>query len=229
MLPFIGPDYTPGSFPYVDDGSQPVDRTAWMAIFTESVEYFRNVAAADPTVSDAPAKADIFASTYRAALERVEPELCTCLHLCKLREDCLRNAGFTDVFKRVKNTENENALKLLGSVCAELDAFDVLEDSSATGAWTIVVQNILSGNIFDCGTAATRGANFCFQNSRAQLKSRPWAIDHLDGFISAMKTKKYTKVRGYQRSVLFNPSDTCTLTQSRSAPVRPRLSPPPRL
>ena len=31
-LPFIKPDYDPGSFPYLDDGSQPVSRAAWMAV-----------------------------------------------------------------------------------------------------------------------------------------------------------------------------------------------------
>ena len=214
-LPFIKPDYDPGSFPYLDDGSQPVSRAAWMAvgvvvgccceegtlnryrtlthslthwlppaqIFHESIEYFRGMAAADDSVPDASAKADAFADAYAAAI--ASPEHYSCLHLCKLREDALRDAGFRDIFRVVKATENANALKLLKSVLEELDALD------APSSWPVVISNILAGNIFDCGTAATRNDSFCFQTSRTYLKSRPWVIDDLDAFVRAMTSKTY--------------------------------------
>ena len=69
MLPFVSEDYKAGSFPYLDDGSQPVDRTAWMGIFYESIAYFRDMAAGDASVADAAVKADTFASSYRRSLD----------------------------------------------------------------------------------------------------------------------------------------------------------------
>jgi len=152
-------------------------------IFHESIEYFRSMAAADDSVPDASAKADAFADAYAAAI--ASPKHYSCLHLCKLREDALRNAGFRDIFRVVKATENANALKLLKSVLDELDALD------APSSWPVVISNILAGNIFDCGTAATRNDSFCFQTSRTYLKSRPWVIDDLNTFQRAMTSKTY--------------------------------------
>lgn len=41
---------------------------------------------------------------------------------CLLRDDCLSNAGFTDVFLSVKVKENADALLLLPALLLELDA-----------------------------------------------------------------------------------------------------------
>jgi hypothetical protein len=171
MLPFVQAGYSPGSFPYVDDGSQPVHRSEWMDIFYESIAYFRDMAAGDASVVDAKHKAQLFAASYRRSLDALEASPLdasvkyTCLHLCKLREQALREAGFTDVFREVKATENRNALRLLRGVCAELDAL------SESESWFVVIENLLAGNIFDCGSAATRGESFCFENSRGQSSS----------------------------------------------------------
>ena len=201
MLPFVSEEYEPGSFPYVDDGSQPVDRAAWMGIFYESIGYFRDIAALDRSVVDAQRKADSFAEAYRRSLDALENSPLdasvkyTCLHLCKLREHALREAGFTDVFRDVKANENVRALRLLRGVCAELDALPEVD------AWPVVIENILAGNIFDCGTAATRGGSFCFRNSRLELRPRPWAVDDLDLFVETMASKQ--KYRKYRKVLLF--------------------------
>ena len=225
-LPFIDPStYTPGSFPYVDDGSQPVDRATWLAIFYESIPYFSDMARADTSVEDAEVKAGTFASTYREWLDGLassplDPSVkYSCLYLCKLREEALRKAGFRDIFRQIKVTENGNALKLLRGVCKELDALTdgsgvASEGVTANGvtsngvaangttgqmiekqetAWATVIRNILAGNIFDCGTAATRGDVFCFERSRSKLADRPWIVDDLDLFVRTMMTKTYRK------------------------------------
>ena len=201
MLPFVQAGYSPGSFPYVDDGSQPVHRSEWLDIFYESIAYFRDMAAGDASVVDAKHKAQLFAASYRRSLDALEASPLdasvkyTCLHLCKLREQALREAGFTDVFREVKATENRNALRLLRGVCAELDALSEPE------CWIVVIQNLLAGNIFDCGSAATRDESFCFENSRAKLKPRPWVVDDVDLFVRTMRrtgddaeSKRYRKV-----------------------------------
>ena len=166
------------------------------------------MAAADDSVPDASAKADAFADAYAAAI--ASPEHYSCLHLCKLREDALRDAGFRDIFRVVKATENANALKLLKSVLEELDALDV------PSSWPVVISNILAGNIFDCGTAATRNDSFCFQTSRTYLKSRPWVIDDLDAFVRAMTSKTY----GLPARPSCARSHTHTPTHTRTRVVR---------
>lgn len=203
MLPFVSEDYKAGSFPYLDDGSQPVDRTAWMGIFYESIAYFRDMAAGDASVADAAVKADTFASSYRRSLDALGASPLdasvkyTCLHLCKLREHALREAGFTDVFRVVKATENHNALRLLRGVCAELDAL------SESESWFVVIENMLAGNIFDCGSSATRGESFCFENSRSKLRPRPWVIDDVDLFVQTMRGEDNSGPKRYNKVLVF--------------------------
>lgn len=44
-----------------------------------------------------------------------------CANLCTVRDACLHNAGFRDIFKSVKDSENVLCLALLPGVLAELD------------------------------------------------------------------------------------------------------------
>ena len=52
---------------------------------------------------------------------RLQGEACNVLTLCRLREECLRAAGFDDLFTRVKSDENAAALALLPSVLRHID------------------------------------------------------------------------------------------------------------
>ena len=92
-----------------------------------------------------------------------------CVALCRLREECLRAAGFEDIFESVKREENAAALRLLPSVLAYLDDEDVrwvAEDprrrrrdaASAERARERLRRalcGVLAGNIFDLGAAAS--------------------------------------------------------------------------
>jgi hypothetical protein len=89
----------------------------WMLIFRNSIDDFQALAEQDPTVPPSQRKtfggkaaqdvgrvkaAQQFADSYHKALDALEAgnsgERPACLILCKLREECLRMAGFKDVF-----------------------------------------------------------------------------------------------------------------------------------
>ncbi len=103
--------------------------TDWLNIFRESVTTFRRIASEDTTVpeSERSFRAAAFAAGYLAILDKIEAEvanspdsmhpLANCLELCRLREQALRDAGFTDVFRQIKAEENDKALLLLPTVC----------------------------------------------------------------------------------------------------------------
>lgn len=66
------------------------------------------------------------------------------------REIALQEAGFHDIYKRIKLEENEKALKLLPGVLEELDACG---DDEAR--WELLWRGVCAANIFDLGAAHT--------------------------------------------------------------------------
>ena len=120
----------------------------WIEIFRHSIGSFRRTAEADVSM---PLEARMraaqqFADSYRRAVDAAEQaelaayasgyltvssdggvisgdgrEPLGCLELCRLREEALLAAGFSDIFRSIKRQENDAALALLPGVCAELD------------------------------------------------------------------------------------------------------------
>lgn len=66
------------------------------------------------------------------------------------REIALEEAGFHDIYKSIKQEENEKALKLLPAVLAELDA-----EKSDHSRWELIWRGVCAANIFDLGAAHT--------------------------------------------------------------------------
>uniref|UniRef100_A0A2N9HV52 Damage-control phosphatase ARMT1-like metal-binding domain-containing protein n=1 Tax=Fagus sylvatica TaxID=28930 RepID=A0A2N9HV52_FAGSY len=82
---------------------------SWIDLFLNSIPSFKKRAESDPTVPDAPIKADKFAQRYAEILEdfKKDPESHggppDCILLCRIREQILRELGFRDIFKKVKD------------------------------------------------------------------------------------------------------------------------------
>lgn len=98
-------------------------------------------------------RAEMFGSIYRQHLAelRLKPKaygLLTVRSLLNLREQCLRQMGFNDIFQEVKEMENKAAIKLLGVVLNRLDTLDedMLIDT--------LIKHILAGNMHDWGSTA---------------------------------------------------------------------------
>ncbi|KAJ6792926.1 uncharacterized protein M6B38_381690 [Iris pallida] len=174
----------------------------WIDLFLNSVPSFRQLAENDPTVVDAPVKAEKFAQRYTQILEDMKknPESHggppDCILLCRLREQILRELGFRDIFKKVKDEENAKAISLFESVVRLID--DIEDDEKRVEN---LIRGILAGNIFDLGSAQlaevfARGG-MSFVASCQNLVARPWVIDDLDKY-----KVKWTK-RSWEKAVIF--------------------------
>ncbi|KAG0473615.1 hypothetical protein HPP92_015472 [Vanilla planifolia] len=174
----------------------------WIDLFLNSVPSFRQRAENDPTVIDAAAKAERFAQRYTEILEdlKKDPESHggppDCILLCRLREQVLRELGFRDIFKKVKDEENAKALSLFESVVRLNDSIE--DDGNRIEN---LVRGILAGNIFDLGSAQLAEVfakdGMSFLASCQNLVSRPWVIDDLDIFKA-----KWTK-KSWKKAVIF--------------------------
>ncbi|XP_072990055.1 damage-control phosphatase At2g17340-like [Typha latifolia] len=170
----------------------------WIDLFLNSVPSFRQRAENDPTVVDAPIKAEKFAQRYTAILEELKknPESHggppDCILLCRIREQILRELGFMDIFKKVKDEENAKAISLFENVVRLNDA---IEDEGKRVE--NLIRGILAGNIFDLGSAQLAEVfakdGMSFLASCQNLVPRPWVIDNLDAFITKWIKKSWNK------------------------------------
>ncbi|KAH7684362.1 AF1104-like protein [Dioscorea alata] len=170
----------------------------WIDLFLNSVPSFRQRAETDSSVVNAPEKAEKFAQRYTAILEDMKknPESHggppDCILLCRLREQILRELGFKDIFKKVKDEENAKAISLFESVVKLNNAIE--DDSKRVEN---LVRGILAGNIFDLGSAQLAEVfardGMSFLASCQNLVSRPWVIDDLDAFKVKWSKKSWKK------------------------------------
>ncbi|XP_059654118.1 damage-control phosphatase At2g17340-like [Cornus florida] len=171
---------------------------AWIDLFSNSIPSFRKRAESDETVADAHIKAEKFAQRYTELLEdlKKDPESHggppDCVLLCRLREQILRELGFRDIFKKVKDEENAKAISLFEDV---VHVNDAIED----GAKRVenLVRGIFAGNVFDLGSAQLAELfskdGMSFLASCQNLVPRPWVIDDLDTFIMKWGRKSWKK------------------------------------
>ncbi|PKA60375.1 Uncharacterized protein AXF42_Ash008435 [Apostasia shenzhenica] len=198
----IEANYRPCTIPYRFPSDNPRKATPveiqWIDLFLNSVPSFRKRAENDPTVTDAFAKAEKFAQRYTEILEDLknDPESHggppDCILLCRLREQILRELGFRDIFKKVKDDENAKAISLFEDVVRLNDAID--DDRNRVEN---LVRGILAGNIFDLGSAQLAEVfakdGMSFLASCQKLISRPWVIDDLDTFKTNWINKSWKK------------------------------------
>ncbi|KAI3864640.1 hypothetical protein MKX03_009160 [Papaver bracteatum] len=212
MVPFpllstpIESNYRACTIPYRFPSDNPRKATpteiSWINLFLNSVPSFRERAASDNTVADAPAKADKFAERYTEILEdlKKDPESHNgppdCIMLCRLREQILRELGFRDIFKKVKDEENAKAITLFAEVVRVSDAIEDVSKRVEN-----LVKGIFAGNIFDLGSAQLAEVfakdGMSFLASCQNIVPRPWVIDDLDKFQSSWSRKTW------KRAVIF--------------------------
>ncbi|XP_030461375.1 damage-control phosphatase At2g17340-like isoform X1 [Syzygium oleosum] len=208
MVPFpllqtpIESNYRACTIPYRFPSDHPKRPTptelAWIDLFRNSIPSFRNRAESDPTVPDAPVRAQKFAERYGAILEdlKKDPESHggppDCILLCRLREQVLRELGFRDIFKKVKDEENAKAISLFSDV---VNLNDAIEDEGRR--LENLVKGIFAGNIFDLGSAQLAEVfsrdGMSFLASCQNLLPRPWVIDDLDTLKLKWSKKSWKK------------------------------------
>lgn len=212
MVPFpllltpIESNYRACTIPYRFDSDNPRKATPaeilWIDLFLNSVPSFRQRAESDATIEDAPIKAEKFAQRYIMILEDLKRDPQShggppdCILLCRLREQLLRELGFRDIFKKVKDDENSKAISLFKEVV-------LLNDAIEDGGKRLenLVRGILAGNIFDLGSAELAEVfakdGMSFLASCQSLVPRPWVIDDLDNF-----KLKWTR-KSWKKAVIF--------------------------
>ncbi|KAG5248199.1 pantothenate kinase-related family protein [Salix suchowensis] len=158
LLTPIETNYRVCTIPYRFPSDNPKKATPtelqWIDVFLNSIPSFKKRAETDSTVPDAPLRAEKFAQRYGDILEdfKKDPES----HggppdgvlLCRLRELILRELGFVDIFKKVKDEENAKAISLFKNV---VQLNDAIEDEAKR--LENLVKGIFAGNIFDLGSA----------------------------------------------------------------------------
>ncbi|XP_068648040.1 damage-control phosphatase At2g17340-like [Aristolochia californica] len=194
--------YRACTIPYRFDNDNPRKATQteilWIDLFLNSVPSFKKRAESDDTVADAPTKAEKFAQRYTTILEDLKKDPQShggppdCILLCRLREQVLRELGFQDIFKKVKEDENSKAISLFPDV---VQLNDAIEDAGKRAE--NLVRGILAGNIFDLGSAQLAEVfakdGMSFLASCQSLVPRPWVIDDLDFFKLKWSRKSWKK------------------------------------
>ncbi|KAM7482820.1 hypothetical protein LguiB_007403 [Lonicera macranthoides] len=198
----IESNYRACTIPYRFPSDNPKKPTptelSWINLFSNATSSFRKRAESDDTVADAPVKAEKFAQRYTEILEdfKKDPESHggppDCVLLCRLREQILRELGFRDIFKKVKDEENAKAISLFEGV---VHLNDAIEDESKRVE--NLIRGIFAGNVFDLGSAQLAELfskdGMSFLASCQNLVPRPWVIDDLDTFILKWGRKSWKK------------------------------------
>lgn len=194
--------YRPCTIPYRFPSDPPHQAThtelLWIELFRKSIPSLRKQAETDDTILDAPSRAAKFAQRYGDILDELQADTEShggppdCILLCRLRELCLRECGFRDIFRRVKDEENAKAIGLLNDV---INLADSIENSGER--LEHLLKGVFAGNIFDLGVAQLAelfaSSGMSFLRSYEKLLSRPWVIDDLEQFKLRWLRKSWKK------------------------------------
>ncbi|KAG2443313.1 hypothetical protein HYH02_009380 [Chlamydomonas schloesseri] len=160
----------------------------WLGVLRQQIPVVVEKAAASEGGGELPRRrAAAFGRAFGAHLDKLqaEPGSYGALglgELFEMREECLREFGFTDVYRLEKQRENAAALAALPDLLRELDA-----EPLPTRLLSLV-EGVLAANIFDWGSQACvalyRDGTILdiYRAARERLGKRPWALDNFDAF-----------------------------------------------
>ena len=160
----------------------------WIRVLEDGIPtVVEKAAASEGHTRDAVRRAASFGRVLRMHLVRLRAEpgaygQLSLADLFELREECLREFGFDDVYRLDKERENSAALDVLPDLLDELDGLD------AQTRLTALIQGALAANIFDWGAQACvemyQNATILemYRRARTKLSQRPWRVDDLDAF-----------------------------------------------
>ncbi|CAL5208138.1 unnamed protein product [Lathyrus oleraceus] len=195
--------YKPCSIPMrfpSDDPTVPTPtELSWINLLYGGIPSYRKHAENDTTVPDAASRAELFAQRYAKILEDLKKDPASyddpvdISLLCRLREEVLKEVGFRDIFKKIKDEENAKAISLFENVVSLNDA---IEDEGKR--LENLVRGIFAGNIFDLGSAELAEVfsrdGMSFSTTCENLLPRPWIVDDLDALKMRWSKKSWKKV-----------------------------------
>ncbi|EGD82050.1 pantothenate kinase 4 [Salpingoeca rosetta] len=174
-------------------------RDYWLACFKGNIdrEYQRALDCETEAEKQLRQRADAFRTTFLTHMNilstdpSVYGELSVRIIL-ELRQQCLREFGFGDIYSAVKCMENEAALAVLPRLLGELNALPAEEELLA------VIEGALAGNCFDWGAEAVArqldAGTIDFLDQRAKIREKRWLHDDTQAFVAATMAGKYDHV-----------------------------------
>ncbi|XP_078498599.1 4'-phosphopantetheine phosphatase isoform X1 [Lissotriton helveticus] len=186
--------YDPSSYipDTVDLTEDSLAREYWLSCFEESLNgVTKRAIASQPESSDAAERAEKFKQKYWNKLQTLRHQpfaygSLTVRSLLDTREHCLNEFNFPDPYSKVKQKENDIALKYFQKVVKSLDSLGWEERQFA------LVKGLLAGNVFDWGAKAVSEvleteSQFGLEEAKMKLQERPWLVDTYSDWIERLK------------------------------------------
>ncbi|GBC02343.1 hypothetical protein RclHR1_04580011 [Rhizophagus clarus] len=148
-------------------------------------------------------RASSFDALFRSHLARLrdQPNMygaLTVRSLLNLREQCLHELGFPDVFSKVKTSENKSALQMLPRLLNKVDSIQSLEDKIE-----LLIDNVLTGNMFDWGSSQIvemiKDGELTFESAKDKI-NKPDKFNRTRKFIERITNKNKPPLK---KAVIF--------------------------
>lgn len=188
-LLFDPSSYVPDTMDLTEDA---MAREYWLTCFEDALEgVAKRAIASQPDAKDAVDRAEKFQQKYWNKLQTLRHQpfaygSLTVRSLLDTREHCLNEFNFPDPYSKVKQKENDIALKYYQKVIRSLDTLGWEEKQFA------LVKGLLAGNVFDWGAKAVSEVlesdpEFGFEEAKKKLQARPWLVDTCSAWIERLK------------------------------------------
>ncbi|CAB1353654.1 unnamed protein product [Coregonus sp. 'balchen'] len=176
----------------VDLSEDALAREYWLYCFEEALDgVVKRAVASQPDLPEAAERAEKFRHKYLHKLQTLRHQpfaygSLTVRSLLDTREHCLNEFNFPDPYSKIKQRENDMALKYFQK------AVKSLEELSWEQRQFALVRGLLAGNVFDWGAKAVSDVlesdpEFGFEQAKRQLEERPWLVDAYDQWLERLK------------------------------------------
>ncbi|KAM9758403.1 4'-phosphopantetheine phosphatase isoform 1-T1 [Menidia menidia] len=167
-------------------------REYWLYCFEEALDgVVKRAVASQRDLPEATERAEKFRQKYRHKLQTLRHQpfaygSLTVRSLLDTREHCLNEFNFPDPYSKIKQQENDMALKYYQKAVKSLEALSWEDRQFA------LVRGVLAGNVFDWGAKAVSDVlesdpEFGFEEAKRQLEERPWLVDSYDQWFERLK------------------------------------------
>ncbi|KAK7913436.1 hypothetical protein WMY93_013647 [Mugilogobius chulae] len=181
--------YIPDTVDLTEDA---LAREYWLFCFEDALDgVVKRAVASQPDMPEAQERAEKFRQKYRHKLQTLRHQpfaygSLTVRSLLDTREHCLNEFNFPDPYSKIKQKENDLALKYYLKAVKSLDQLEWTERQFA------LVRGVLAGNVFDWGAKAVSDVlesdpEFGFEEAKRQLEERPWLVDCYDQWFERLK------------------------------------------
>ncbi|CAF95253.1 unnamed protein product, partial [Tetraodon nigroviridis] len=181
--------YVPDTVDLTEDA---LAREYWLDCFEEALDgVVKRAVASQPDLPEAAERAQKFRQKYRHKLQTLRHQpfaygSLTVRSLLDTREHCLNEFNFPDPYSKIKQRENDVALRFY------LKTVVSLEQLSWEQRQLALVSGLLAGNVFDWGAKAVSDVlesdpEFGFEEAKRQLEERPWLVDTYEQWLQRLK------------------------------------------